>query len=61
MEIQKTKIIYSKILANHLVNLGFRLIRTEINIKDISKRVFVFEYSDELQAVVDEYIKNKNK
>lgn len=57
----KTKIVYSKALANHLVNLGFSLVRTEINFKDPNYRVFIFEYSAELEAVILEYKKNRSE
>ena len=52
----REKCIFSKKLMNHLVDLGFKVIRSEVNIKDVNMRVFFFEYSDELQAVIDEYV-----
>ena len=55
----RAKCIFSKKLMNHLADLGFKVIRSEVNIKDVNMRVFFFEYSDELQAVIDEYVKSR--
>ena len=53
---QNTEIIvYSKTLANNLVNNGFHLIRTEINFKNDKYRVFVFERTPEVEAMIDTY------
>lgn len=54
-----TKVVFSKDLANKLVNLGFKLIKTEINLKDTKFKVFIFENSEDLEAVVAQYKKEK--
>lgn len=54
-----TKVVFSKELANKLVNKGFKLLKTEINLKDPKFKVFVFEYSDGLEKAVEEYKKSK--
>jgi hypothetical protein len=52
---QNTKVVFSKELANKLVNAGFELIKTEINIKDPKYRVFIFKNTPELEAMVANY------
>ena len=54
-----TKVVFSKDLANKLVNLGFKLIKTEINLKDTKFKVFIFENSEDLEAVVESYKREK--
>ena len=54
-----TKVVFSKELANILVNKGFKILKTEINLKDARFKVFVFEYSEELEKAVEEYKKSK--
>lgn len=56
----KTKIVYTTKLANYLDKLGFKCLRTEINIKNPNFKVFIFEETPELNAVIEAYIKNKN-
>ena len=51
------RVVFSKKLANELVDKGFEIIRTEVNIKDPKFRVFIFEKSPELDAVIDSYMK----
>ena len=58
-EKSKTRIVYSLALCNHLKSLGFKCLGTSINFKDVSKVVFIFEKNDELDAVIDEYIKSR--
>ena len=55
----KTKIIYSKALCNYLISKGINPIRSEVNIKDVNYRVFVFEETSELLALVEAYVQNK--
>lgn len=55
-----TKIVYTTKLANYLDSLGFKCIRTELNIKNPAFKVFVFEDTPELRATIESYI-NKNK
>ena len=54
-----TKVVFSKDLANKLVNLGFKLIKTEINLKDPKFKVFIFDNSEDLEAVVAQYKREK--
>ena len=54
-----TKVVFSKDLANKLVNLGFKLIKTEINLKEPKFKVFLFENSEDLEAVVAQYKREK--
>lgn len=50
--------IYSLKLANELINKGYKLVKTEVNIKYPQYKVFLFEYTDELHKIL-ENIKNK--
>ena len=54
-----TKVVFSKELANNLVNSGFKVLRTELNLKDPKFKVFVFEDSEGLQEAIDEFKKKK--
>lgn len=47
-------VIYSKRLANELVSRGFKLIRTELNIKYPKYLVFIFEDSKDLRSFIKE-------
>lgn len=53
----KTKIIFTKKLANHLVKKGYKCINTEINTRKPELMVFVFESTPELEKEVYEYLK----
>lgn len=55
------KLIYTKRLANILVQNGFKILRSEINVKDVTKRVFIFENSEDLEAFVKTYQDNCKK
>ena len=55
-----TKVVFSKELANILVNRGFSILRTEINLRDPKFKVFVFENSPELMAAIEEYKSNRS-
>lgn len=49
--------IFSKLLANRLCSLGFKMIGTEINNKKPWLYVYLFEDSPELQEAVQNFIK----
>ena len=48
--------IFSKVLANRLCSLGFRMIGTEINNQKPWLYVYLFEDSTALRAAVEEFI-----
>lgn len=48
--------IFSKVLANRLCSLGFRMIGTEINNQKPWLYVYLFEDSAALRAAVEEFI-----
>lgn len=52
------KVVYSKSLMNILVDAGFKLLRSEVNIRDTRYRVFIFQNSPELEAMI---AKHRNK
>ena len=54
-----TKVVFSKELANILVNKGFKIIKTDINLKDCKYKVFIFQYSEELEKEIEAYRKSK--
>lgn len=54
-----TKIVFSKELANILCSKGFKLLKTEINLKDCKYKVFIFEYSEGLEKAIEEYKESK--
>lgn len=54
-----TKVVFSKELANILCSKGFKVLKCEINLKDPRFKVFIFEYSEELEKIVEEYKKAK--
>lgn len=54
-----TKVVFSKELANILVNKGFKIIKTDINLKDPKFKVFIFELSEALLEEVEAYKKSK--
>lgn len=51
--------IFSKVLANRLCSLGFRMIGTEINNKKPWLYVYLFEDTDELRSAVQEFKEEK--
>lgn len=57
----ETKVVFSKELANKLVNDGFKIVKTEINLKDPKFKVFIFEYSEELANAIEAYKNAKLK
>lgn len=50
-------IVYSKKVATELVEKGFKILKTEVNIKDTRFLVFIFENSVELQEIIKGYKK----
>lgn len=48
--------IYSKVLANRLCSLGFRVIGTEINNQKPWLYVYLFEDSTALREAVEEFV-----
>lgn len=54
-----TKVVFSKELANILVDKGFKIIKTDINLKDPKFKVFVFENSEGLLEEIEAYRKSK--
>ena len=54
-----TKVVFSKELANILVNKGFKIIKTDINLKDCKYKVFIFELSEALLEEIEAYRKSK--
>lgn len=48
-------VIRTQKLASHLMNLGFRLIKMDIDRNNPSFNVFLFNYSDELIQAVQNY------
>lgn len=57
----KYQYVFSMRLAGHLMTMGYKLLRVNHNLKDDSKDVYVFEYSDEIHEIVENYIKTKEK
>ena len=51
---KKEIIIYSKKLANYLIDSGYELLRTEININYPKFKVFVFKYDAEIDTILSE-------
>lgn len=51
--------IFSKILANRLCSLGFKMIGTEINNQKPWLYVYLFEDTDKLRAAVQEFKEGK--
>ena len=49
-------IIYSKNLATHLKEKGFKLIRSEINVKYPKYNVFIFQKDDTIEEVIKKYL-----
>ena len=47
--------IFSKVLANRLCSLGFRMIGAEINNQKPWLYVYLFEDTEKLRAVVQEF------
>jgi hypothetical protein len=48
-------VIRTQKLASYLMNLGFRLIRMDIDRNNPNFNVFLFNYSDELIQAVNNY------
>lgn len=51
--------VYSLKLANKLINKGYKLINTEINLKFPQFKIFVFEGSDDLISEIQTYKETK--
>ena len=54
----KDYVVYGLRLAHFLINRGFELKNTSININNPKYKVFYFENSEELQAAVASYKSN---
>ena len=55
VEEKENYVVFSQRLAGFLMLKGFRLVRTERNMKFEKKNVFIFKKSDELEEAIDEY------
>lgn len=58
---RKYQYIFSLKLAGYLMMNGFRILRIHHNLKTKGKDVYLFYNSEELQAAMGEYMKDKNK
>lgn len=54
----KTKRIYTRRMAQHLIDAGFPAVGQVQNTKNISRSVWIFENTPELEAACTEYIEN---
>lgn len=54
-------VIYSLKIANELQDKGFKIKDIGVNLKDVSKKVFVFEDSEELFLELKKYNINPEK
>lgn len=51
---------FSAKIAQYLCRKGFQMIKTEVNFKNPKYNVFVFEDTQELRKVFDQYLTTKN-